>query len=74
MKNKILIGLALISATALGSCRKNYTCTCNTSTGTVTTTEMIKFDDATQESAQNRCSNYQVQANDVYLGSTRCHL
>jgi len=70
----IITALALISLATFTSCKKNYTCTCTTVVGTVSTTETHSIDNATLGEANNTCNNYQNQANSSLPGETSCGL
>ena len=71
---KIVMALALLSLGTFTSCKKNYTCTCDTVVGTTTTTETHSEDNMYPTDAKNACNNYQTQANNTLPGGTTCHL
>ncbi len=75
MKTKIItISIAVLSIVAFGSCKKNYTCTCTTVIGSVSSTSSHQVNDVTLPDANKACDNYETQANNSYPGGTTCHL
>lgn len=75
MKNiRIITILGLLCIMAFGSCRKDYTCTCTTVVGPVSSTEAHQIDDVFYGDAKRTCNNYEDQANESLPGSTTCHL
>ena len=71
---KIITVLALICLATFTSCKKNYTCTCTTVVGTVSTQETHSIDNSTLVEAHKTCDNYQDQANASLPGETSCGL
>ena len=71
---KMITILGLLALATITSCKKNYTCTCTTVIGTLSTTQTHSINNATLSSAHNTCENYQTQANNVLPGGTTCGL
>ncbi len=73
-KTKMITVFALLGFIAITSCKKNYTCTCNTVIVTGTIKEVHSIDNAYYNDAKNSCQNYQDQANKTLPGGTKCGL
>jgi hypothetical protein len=72
---KIIPVAALIAlAATFTSCRKDYTCTCTTIIGTISTEKAHQIDNSGYADARVLCSDYADQANKVNPGSTTCRL
>lgn len=69
-----VFALGLIGLLSFGSCKKNYTCTCTTIVGPVSTTNTHGIDNATYTDAKRTCRDYEDQANKGLPGSTTCRL
>lgn len=75
MKNgKMMAAVALLGIVSLGSCKKDYTCTCTTVVGGASVDDKHSIGDAYYNDAKKSCNNYQDQANASYPGSTTCRL
>jgi hypothetical protein len=74
MKNSITL-IAIASVMMFASCRKSYTCTCDTvqpdGSSAKTTYELKK---QTHEDANDFCERYEDDLNSVKEGTTGCHL
>lgn len=73
-QNRIFIVAALLGTLAFASCKKDYTCTCTTVVGTVSTQEEHSISNETYTQAKRDCNNYEDQANNSVPGGTTCHL
>jgi hypothetical protein len=72
---RIVSALSLLGLlAALGSCKKNYTCTCTTVVGAGSADVTHSIDNANYNDAKKSCNNYQSQANNTLPGGTTCHL
>jgi len=71
---RIVTGLGLLLMATFTSCKKDYTCTCNTvvGAGSVNTTHSIN--NANYADAKKTCNNYEDQANSTLPGGTTCRL
>jgi len=74
MKKSIFLSVGVIAVLSLGSCKKDYTCTCTTVIGTGSGTQSHSVDNSTYPDAKNTCDNYETQANNSLPGGTTCHL
>ena len=75
MKTKITTFIiALAGILFMGSCKKDYTCTCTTVISTQSGTITHSISNATYTDAKNSCNNYETQANNTLPGGTTCRL
>ncbi len=70
----IITVLALCALATVTSCKKDYTCTCTTVVGAVSTDIKHSISNSNYSDAKNSCNNYQDQANSSLPGGTTCHL
>ena len=75
MKNSIILIIALATSVTFTSCKKNYTCTCDTvqadGSNEKTTHELQK---QTNEDAKDFCERYEDDLNEIKQGTTGCHI
>jgi len=71
---KISATLGLLAILAFGSCKKDYTCTCTTSVGSVSNTVTHDLPNQTHSDAKSACDHFQSDANNNGVGTTNCHL
>ena len=69
---KIIIALAIFATTT--SCTKDYTCTCTTVVGAVSSNVKHDINNTRYDEAVKSCKNYEEQANNSLPGGTTCHL
>jgi hypothetical protein len=74
IKMTAVLALGLTGLLCFGSCKKNYTCTCTTIVGPVSTTNTHGIDNALYNDAKRTCRDYEDQANKALPGSTTCRL
>ncbi len=72
---KMILGIAALSTLAFTSCKKDYTCTCTTSVGSVSNTVTHDLNNQSYKDANEACDRFENQANSGgSLGTTNCHL
>lgn len=71
---KLVAAIAILGITTFTSCKKDYTCTCTTVVGPVSTNEVHNISNVTYTDAKKTCNNYEGEANNSLPGSTTCHL
>jgi hypothetical protein len=71
---KLIMGVALIALATFTSCKKDYTCTCTTVVGPLSTNEVHNLSKVTYTDAKKTCKNFEDQANSGLPGGTTCHL
>lgn len=74
MKKIGLLGLSLVAALSFSSCKKDYTCTCTTTVGSVSTTKTHDLSNQTIRDAEDACDRFEANANNGGIGTTNCHL
>ncbi len=76
MKRIKLIGLfALVfSASLCTSCKKDYSCTCTTTVGGLSTTKVYDLRNQRINDANQACDRYETDLNNGAPGTTTCHL
>jgi len=72
MKNLLTIALVVFLAGAFTSCKKDYTCTCETTILGITTSDDTEIMDASKSDADDICDGLQTaaQAAALFLGGT----
>jgi len=71
---KMTLAIAFLGLAMFTSCKKDYTCTCTTVVGPLSTTEAHSISNVTYSDAKKTCNNYEDQANSSLPGGTTCHL
>jgi hypothetical protein len=75
MKNaRTIFVMAGLSILAFTSCKKDYSCTCTTTVGSVSTTKAYDLENQTHRDADDACERYERDANNGGIGTTNCHL
>lgn len=76
MKHVKLIGLFILTFNAMlfASCKKDYTCTCTTTVGSVSTTKVYDLRNQRPHDANDACERFEDDLNNGNLGTTNCHL
>ena len=72
-KTKIILVIALAGLVTLPSCKKDYTCTCTTVVGPLSTNQVHNLSNVTYSDAKKSCNNFEDQANNALPGGTTCH-
>jgi len=68
------LSLFALSIVAFSSCKKDYTCTCTTSVGSVSNTTTHDLPNQHYSDAKSACDRFESDANSGGLGTTNCHL
>lgn len=73
---KIVVMIAILagSSFAFTSCKKDYTCTCTTSIGSLSNTVTHDLPNQNLKDANEACDRFEDNANDNTPGTTNCHL
>lgn len=71
---KMILGIAALSTLAFTSCKKDYTCTCTTTVGSVSTTKTHDLNNQNYKDANEACDRFENDANSGGIGTTNCHL
>lgn len=66
--------LTLVTATMFTSCKKDYTCTCTTTVGSIGSTKAYDLPNQRIHDANEACERYESDANNGGIGTTNCHL
>ena len=74
MKKIGLLGLTLVAALSFSSCKKDYTCTCTTTVGGVSTTKTHDLQNQNYKDSDEACDRFEADANNGGIGTTNCHL
>lgn len=75
MKFKIFsLSLFALATVAFTSCKKDYTCTCTTTVGGVSTTNAHDLTNQHYSDAKSACDRFESDANNGGIGTTNCHL
>ena len=56
------------------SCKKDYTCTCTTTVGTISNTKVYDLPNQRFNDATDACDRFESDANNGGVGTTNCHL
>ena len=62
------------SSVLFTSCKRNYTCTCTTSVGSVSNTVVHDLQKQRIHDANDACERFETDANNTGIGTTNCHL
>ncbi len=75
MKNVklMIVVVAVLSTLSFTSCKKDYTCTCTTTVGSLSNTKTYDLRNQTLRDADDACERYESNANSG-VGTTSCHL
>lgn len=71
---KFLGAFAIVASLAFTSCKKDYTCTCTTSVGSISNTKTYDLKNQNRVDANDACERYETDANNGGIGTTSCHL
>jgi hypothetical protein len=71
---RIIAAFAILGLATITSCKKSYTCSCNTVVGAGSVETKHSIENAYLIDAKRSCLNYQDQANSTLPGGTTCHL
>ncbi len=73
-KIHLLAGLALIAGMSFTSCKKDYTCTCTTTVGGISSTKTHELNNQNLNDATEACDRFENDANSTGIGTTNCNL
>ncbi len=75
MRNPIIIAIVLFTGISLTSCRKSYTCTCDTvQSNGASETMTYDLNKQTYEDAKDFCERYEDDLNLAKEGTSGCHI
>jgi len=71
---KFLGAVAIVASFAFTSCKKDYTCTCTTTLGGISSTKTYDLTNQTHVDANDACERYESDMNGSGPTTTTCHL
>ncbi len=73
-KTSLLIAAIAVSSVVFTSCKKDYSCTCTTTIGGLSSTSTHDLPKQTHKDADDACNRFENDANSSAPGTTNCHL